>query len=63
MAVFLGVDFAFGAFFVEAVFFAGLVGLAGPLVTRPDLVLPRTFFSSTMAGAWVIDVSIILEGR
>ena len=51
-AVFLGVDLAFGGFFVAAVvFFAGLVGLAGPFVTRPLLVLPRTFFSSTMAGA------------
>lgn len=57
-AVFLGVDLAFGAFFVAAlVFFAGLVGLAGPFVTRPLLVLPRTFFSSTMAGACVIDFS------
>ena len=46
-----------------AVFFAGLAALAGPLVTRPDLVLPRTFFSSTMAGAWVIDVSMVLDGR
>ena len=62
-AVFLGVDFAFGAFFVAVVFFAGLVDLAGPLVTRPDLVLPRTFFSSTMAGAWVVDVSMVLYGR
>ena len=46
-----------------AVFFAGLAALAGPLVTRPDLVLPRTFFSSTMAGAWVVDVSMVLDGR
>ena len=51
-AVFLGVDFAFGAFFVvAAVFFAGLVGLAGPFVTQLLLVLPRTFFSSTIVGA------------
>ena len=46
-----------GAFFVVlgAGFFldAGLLALAGPLVTRPDLVLPRTFFSSTTAGAWI----------
>lgn len=36
---------------VFAFFEAGLADVAGPLVTRPDLVLPRTFFSSTIAGA------------
>ena len=58
VAVFFGVAaFLAGvaAFFfdgADAVFLAGLVGFAGPLVTRPDLVLPRTFFSSMMAGAY-----------
>lgn len=50
-AFFLGVAaFLVVAFLVAAAFFAG-VGLAGPLVIRPDLVLPRTFSWSTTAGA------------
>ena len=40
---FFAVDFLTGAFFV--------VGVAFDLVTRPDLVLPRTLGSSTTAGA------------
>lgn len=45
---FLGAAAAFlGVFFVE-----GLAGSVLFLVTRPDFVLPRTFFSSTTAGAW-----------
>ena len=47
--VLLGVFFAF--FGAVVVFFAGLLGFAGPLVTRPDLVFPRTFYSSLTAGA------------
>ena len=48
---FLGVAAAF--FLGAAAFFAaGLeAALALVLVTRPDFVLPRTFFSSTTAGA------------
>lgn len=43
---FLGVVFFFGvAFFVAGV-------LVVVLVTRPDLVLPRTAGLSTTAGAW-----------
>jgi len=44
----------FAGVFLGAAFLplTGLEGLAGPLVTRPDLVLPRTFFSSMIAGAW-----------
>ncbi len=50
---FFGVADFFGVVdFLVAAFFAGAVGFAGPLVTRPDLVLPRTFSTSTMAGAW-----------
>ena len=49
VAVFFGVvDFL--DVFLDAAFF-GTAVFAGPLVTRPDLVLPRTFFSSTIAGA------------
>lgn len=63
VAVFLGVadflgveDFAFDAseagFLVTLPFLlAGLDEIAGPFVTLPLLVLPKTFFSSTMAGA------------
>ena len=54
-SAFFGVALFFGvAFFAAgfAAFFAcGFEGLAGPLVTRPDFVLPRIFFSSTTAGA------------
>lgn len=47
-AAFLGAAAAFfGVFFVE-----GLAGSVLFFVTRPDFVLPRTFFSSTTAGAW-----------
>ena len=47
--VLVGVFFALG---VAAFFLADpSLDFAGPLVTRPDLVLPRTFFSSTTAGA------------
>jgi hypothetical protein len=61
---FLGVGFFFGvvAFFTAAVFFAGdfLVALGAAagalvLVTRPDLVLPRTSdISSSTAGAGAV---------
>ena len=55
-SAFLGVAFFadagfFGAAFLGVFFTAGLLGLAGPLVTRPDFVFPSTFFSSTTAGA------------
>jgi hypothetical protein len=46
--------FPFGAAFLDL---TGFEAFAGPLVTRPDLVFPRTFFSSTMAGAWSHAVS------
>jgi hypothetical protein len=45
---FLGVAFFFGAAFLGAALAAGF---AGPLVTRPDLVLVRTVGFSTIAGA------------
>jgi len=52
---FFGVAFAafltgvfFGAAFLPL---AAVADLAGTLVTRPDLVLPRTLGSSIMAGA------------
>lgn len=59
-SVFLGVAFFGVAAFLAAAFFGPgflpvlgfAAGLAGPLVTRPDLVLLRTFSSSTIAGAW-----------
>ena len=58
-----GVVFFFGvvvflvaAFLVPAAFFAD-AGLAGPLVIRPDLVLPSTFSWSTTAGAYSKRVS------
>ena len=56
-SAFLGVAFfADAAFFGAAAFFVGvffgaLVAAGFVFVTRPDLVFPRTFFSSTMAGA------------
>lgn len=51
-AFFFGVAaFLVTAFLVPAAFFAG-AGLAGPLVIRPDLVLPMTFSWSTTAGAY-----------
>lgn len=47
--------FADAAFFGAPAFFVGVflvVAVLGlVLVTRPDFVLPRTFFSSTIAGA------------
>ena len=46
--------FPFGAAFLDL---TGFEAFAGPLVTRPDLVFPRTFFSSTIAGAWSHAVS------
>ena len=48
-AAFLGAAFFFGAAFLGAAFFSALG--AGPLVTRPDLVLVMTVAFSTMAGA------------
>lgn len=48
----MGVAFFPVAFFAAA-FFVGAAGLAVVLVTRPDLVLPRTFSTGTMAGAAV----------
>lgn len=64
-AFFLGVAAFLGVvvFFVVA-FLAGAAGLAGPLVTRPDLVLPSTFSTSTTAGAWWMvshGINVILE--
>lgn len=51
-ADFLGVDFALVPFPAGFFDLTGLDCFAGPFVTRPDLVFPRTFFSSTIAGAW-----------
>ena len=51
-AGFLGVDFALVPFPAGFFDLTGLDCFAGPFVTRPDLVFPRTFFSSTIAGAW-----------
>ena len=48
-AAFLGVAAFFAGVFLVVAFLAA--GFAGPLVTRPDLVFPRTFSSGTMAGA------------
>jgi len=50
VAFFLGVTFFFGAA-AFADFFTGVVVLDVVLVTRPDLVLPRTAGFSTIAGA------------
>lgn len=55
-AAFLGVAFLadaafFGAAFLGVFLVEGLAGSDLFLVTRPDFVLPRTFFSSTTAGA------------
>lgn len=52
VGAFFGVAF-FPAAFFGAAFFAGAAGLAVVLVTRPDLVLPSTFSTGTMAGAAV----------
>lgn len=52
MGAFFGVAF-FPVAFLAAGFFAGAAGLAVVLVTRPDLVLPRTFSTGTIAGAAV----------
>jgi len=49
-AAFLGVAF-FAAVFLGAAAFFGATVLAVVLVTRPDLVLPRTAGLSTIAGA------------
>ena len=50
---FFGVADFFGVVdFLAAAFFAGAAGFAGPFVTRPDLVFPSTFSTSTTAGAW-----------
>lgn len=52
---FLGAVAAFAeAFFGPVFFFVGAAGFAGPFVTRPDLVFPRTFSTSTTAGACCI---------
>jgi len=59
-SAFLGVAFLadaafFGAAFLGVFLAEGLAGSVLFLVTRPDFVLPRTFFSSTTAGAcWSI---------
>ena len=50
-AAFLGVAF-FTVGFLGAAFFAGVVLLV-VLVTRPDLVLPKTAGFSTTAGAYL----------
>jgi hypothetical protein len=50
-AAFLGVVAFFAAGFLGAAFFTGVVLLV-VLVTRPDLVLPRTAGLSTTAGAY-----------
>lgn len=56
-AFFFGVAaFLVAAFLVAAAFFAG-AGLGGPLVIRPDFVLPITFSVSTTAGAYSERVS------
>lgn len=52
VGAFFGVAF-FPAAFFGAAFFAGAAGLAVVLVTRPDLVLPSTFSTGTIAGAAV----------
>ncbi len=54
VALFLGVAFLAsdaGFFTIFDFFEAGLLAAAGPLVTRPDFVFPRTVFVSTIAGA------------
>lgn len=55
-SAFLGVAFFadaafFGAAFLGVFLAEGLAGSVLFLVTRPDFVLPSTFFSSTTAGA------------
>lgn len=55
VALFFGVFSFLGVvvFFLGAAAFFGFAAeFALVLVTRPDLVLPRTFFSSTTAGAY-----------
>lgn len=50
-AFFFGVAVFLAAAFLGAAFLVGAAALAGPLTTRPDLVLPRTNSTSTIAGA------------
>ena len=50
-AAFLGVAFFADAAFLGVAALLGLAGVALFLVTRPDLVLPRTAGLSTTAGA------------
>lgn len=50
-AFFFGVADFFAAVFLGAAFFAGAADFATLFVTRPDLVLPSTFGTSTTAGA------------
>ena len=57
-AFFFGVADFFAAVFLGAAFFAGAAGFATLLVTRPDLVLPSTFGTSTTAGACANGVSV-----
>ena len=54
LGVFLGVAAFFGAGFF---FCTAPAVLAGPFVILPEAVLAETFFSSTIAGAWVQLVS------
>jgi hypothetical protein len=54
-SVFFGVADFFGVAFFAAVFLTGaflVVAVVLDLVTRPDLVFPSIFGSSTTAGAW-----------
>ena len=60
-AFFFGVADFFAAVFLGAAFFAGASGLATLLVTRPDLVLPSTFGTSTTAGACKHGVRALLQ--
>lgn len=60
-AFFFGVADFFAAVFLGAAFFAGAAGFATLLVTRPDLVLPSTFGTSTTAGACTDGVRILIR--
>lgn len=50
-AFFFGVAVFLAVAFFGPAFLTGAVDFAGPLVIRPDLVLPSTFSVSTIAGA------------
>ena len=58
VADFFGVAFLPAAVFFTAGFF--VVAVVLDLVTRPDLVLPRIFGSSTMAGTYEKSVMLLI---